>query len=116
MALSDKQLAQILIAPCRGGILQAQVFSKCCRRILGRAIFDIGGCCGPCAVGTAEKVTANFYSMPNYSALAMFTNGGDGLNRTLKAVEYMPCSCSYQLKTLVVLVPANFACCHIPPP
>ena len=30
-----------------------------------------------------------------------------------EAIERMPCAGSYQLKTLVIVITTNFACCHI---
>src|SRR5437870_11684149 len=61
----------------------------------------------------AEETTADLDSMPDDSALAVFTNGRNSLDRTSEAIERMPCAGSYQLKTLVIVITTNFACCHI---
>jgi hypothetical protein len=50
--------------------------------------------------------------MPDYPALAVLTNGCNRLDRTFEAIERMPRTRGNQLKTLVVLIPANFACRH----
>jgi hypothetical protein len=63
-------------------------------------------------MSTAEKATANLYSMAYHSALAMLTNRGNGLNRTLKAVERVACARSDQLESLIVFITANFAFRH----
>ena len=62
---------------------------------------------------TAEETTADLDSMPDDSALAVLTNGRKSLDRTFEAIERMPCAGSYQLKTLVIVITTNFACCHI---
>jgi len=64
-------------------------------------------------VRTAEETTADLDSMPDDSALAVFTNGRKSLDRTFEAIERMPCAGSYQLKTLIIVITTNFACCHI---
>src|SRR5437899_3607215 len=51
--------------------------------------------------------------MPDDSALAVLTNRRKSLDRTFEAIERMPCAGSYQLKTLVIVITTNFACCHI---
>jgi hypothetical protein len=66
-------------------------------------------------VSTAEKATANLHPMANHSALAMFANRRNCLNRTLEAVERVPCSGGYQLESLVVFVTAYFAFRHVAP-
>ena len=62
---------------------------------------------------TAEETTADLDSMPDDSALAVLTNGRKSLDRTFEAIERMPSAGSYQLKTLVIVISTNFACCHI---
>jgi hypothetical protein len=69
----------------------------------------------PRAVGTAEEMAANFYSMANHSAPAMFTNRRDRVDRTFKAVELVPRTRYDQLECLVVLITAYFAFSHLPP-
>jgi len=64
-------------------------------------------------VRTAEETTADLDSMPDDSALAVLTNRRKSLDRTFEAIERMPCAGSYQLKTLVIVITTNFACCHI---
>ena len=61
----------------------------------------------------AEETTADLDSMPDDSALAVLTNGRKSLDRTFEAIERVPCAGSYQLKTLVIVITTNFACCHI---
>ncbi len=61
---------------------------------------------------TAEEVTSDFNSVADHPAFAMFANGCDGLDRTLEAVEGMPRARGNQLKSLVVVIPTNFAFCH----
>jgi len=63
-------------------------------------------------MSTAEKATANLYSMAYHSALAMLTNRSNGLNRTLKAVERVACARSDQFESLIVFITANLACRH----
>jgi len=64
-------------------------------------------------VRAAEETTADLDSMPDDSALAVLTNRRKSLDRTFEAIERMPCAGSYQLKTLVIVITTNFACCHI---
>jgi hypothetical protein len=66
-------------------------------------------------MSAAEKPTSHFDAMADYTAVTMFTFRRDGLNRTLKAVERMPCSGGYHFKGLVVFITANFACSHLAP-
>ncbi len=80
--------------------------------LLGRAIFDIGRCCCSSAVSTAEEVIADFNTVADHPALAMLADGSNGLDRTFEAVKGMPCACSDQIKTLVIVITANFAYCH----
>ena len=61
---------------------------------------------------TAEEVTADFNSVADHPALAMFANGCDGLDRTFEAVEGMPRARGNQLEALVVVISTNFASCH----
>ena len=63
-------------------------------------------------MGAAEKTTANLHSVPDYSALAVLTNGCNRLDRTFEAIERMPRTRGNQLKTLVVVIPADFAYRH----
>jgi hypothetical protein len=65
--------------------------------------------------GTAEEMAANFYSMANHSAPAMFTNRRDRADRTFKAVELVPRTRYDQLECLVVLITAYFVFRHLPP-
>jgi hypothetical protein len=66
-------------------------------------------------MGAAEELAANLDSVANYSALAMFTNGRNRLNRALKAVKCVPRPGSNQFEGLVIFIAANFAFCHLPP-
>jgi hypothetical protein len=60
-------------------------------------------------VSAAEKAAANFHSVTNYSALAMFTNRRNRLNRALKAVKCVPRTGSSQFEGLVIVIATNFA-------
>jgi len=66
-------------------------------------------------VCTAEEVTADFNSVADHPAFAMFANGCDGLDRTFEAVEGMPRARGNQLETLVIVISTNFALCHKKP-
>jgi hypothetical protein len=61
---------------------------------------------------TTEKVTADFNSVADHTAFAMFANGCDGLDRTFEAVERMPRARGNQLETFVIVISTNFASCH----
>jgi hypothetical protein len=63
-------------------------------------------------VSTAEEVIADFNTVADHPALAMFADGSNGLDRTFEAVEGMPRACSDQIKTLVIVITTNFAYCH----
>jgi hypothetical protein len=84
-------------------------YESCC------PILYISRCCGPCAVSAAEKATANLHTVTNYSALAMFTDRRDRLNRAFKAVKCVPRTGSSQFEGFVIIVATNFAFCHLPP-
>jgi len=60
-------------------------------------------------VRAAEKAAANLHAVANHSAVAMFTNRRNRLNRTLEAIECVSRPGCYQLESLVVLVTTNFA-------
>ena len=60
----------------------------------------------------AEKAAANLHAVANHSAVAMFTNRRNRLNRTLEAIECVSRPGCYQLESLVVLVTTNFAFGH----
>ena len=66
-------------------------------------------------MGAAEKATADLHPMTDYLALAMLTDGRNCLNRALEAVECVPRTSSNQFEGLIVLIPANFAFCHLAP-
>jgi hypothetical protein len=51
-------------------------------------------------VCTAEEVTADFNSVADHPAFAMFANGCDGLDRTFEAVEGMPRAAAISSKLL----------------
>jgi hypothetical protein len=61
---------------------------------------------------TAEEVTADFNSVADHPAFAMFANGCDSLDSTFEAVEGMPRARGNQLETLVIVISTNFASCH----
>ena len=66
-------------------------------------------------MSTAEEATTHFDPLTDDSALAMFANRRDGLNRTLETVERVPRSGRNQFESLVIFVPANFAFRHWAP-
>jgi len=66
-------------------------------------------------MSTAEKSAADFHAMADHTALAMLADRRDGLNGALKAVESVPGAGRDQLESLVILIAANFAFCHLAP-
>jgi hypothetical protein len=68
------------------------------------------------AVGATEELARNFYSMPNHSALAMFADRRDRMDRALEAVEHVSKSSRNKFETLVVVVSTDFALSHMAPP
>jgi len=58
-------------------------------------------------MSAAEKPTSHFDAMADYTAVTMFTFRRDGLNRTLKAVERMLCSCGYRFKGIFIFITYN---------
>jgi hypothetical protein len=60
-------------------------------------------------------MAANFYSMANHSAPAMFTNRRDRVDRTFKAVERASRTGAISSNALFVLITAYFVFRHLPP-
>jgi hypothetical protein len=66
-------------------------------------------------MGAAEEATADFHPVADDSTTAVLTNRRDGLNCALEAVEGVPRAGGDQLKSLIVLISANFAFRHVAP-
>lgn len=63
-------------------------------------------------MSTAEEAAGHFGSVPDDSAVAVFTDRGKGLNGALKAVEGVLRASSNHLKTLVIIISTNFTAWH----
>ena len=63
----------------------------------------------------AEEPLAYFDAVADHPAFTMLTYRRHGVNRTLEAIESMPCSGGHQVKGLVVFVTTNFAFRHLAP-
>jgi|SRR5215469_18262813 len=66
-------------------------------------------------MGAAEELVANLDSVANYSALAMFTNRRNRLNRALKAVKCVPRTGGNQFEGLVIIIAhsSHFGICQL---
>jgi hypothetical protein len=63
-------------------------------------------------MSAAEEAAGHFGSVPDDSAVAVFTDRGEGLNGALKAVEGVPRASSNHVKTLVIIISTNFTAWH----
>ena len=64
------------------------------------------------AIGATVEGVVGFNAVPDDLAPAVVADGGELMNRALKAVERVMLSAHHHLEGLVILVFANFACRH----
>jgi hypothetical protein len=62
---------------------------------------------------TQQKNRPPTSTPPDYSAIAVLEDRGNGLDRTLEAVENVTGTGCYQFKALVILVATNFTSSHM---
>src|SRR5437870_13822221 len=67
------------------------------------------------AVGAAVQHALRLYTMPDDPAFAMGTGRGHSMDRTFKTVEDVRLACQDDLKSLVIVIAADFAACHSHP-
>ena len=61
---------------------------------------------------TTENLSVRFDAVAHDTAIAVGTNRRQGVDRTLEAIEGVALSAHDNLKRLVIVVLANFACRH----
>jgi hypothetical protein len=64
------------------------------------------------AVSATIEFSADLHPVPDDTAMAMLTDGSNGLNGALEAIECVPLTGRNQLKGFIVFVAANFASGH----
>ena len=64
------------------------------------------------AISAAEKASAAFYTMSDYTASAMLTNRGELMDRAFEAVKHVTMPRCDDLEAQLIVVPAYFADCH----
>src|SRR5581483_5208161 len=75
-------------------------------------VLHIGGGRMLGAVRAAEEPPTDLDAVPDDAAFAMLALWSQGMDRALKAVKDMPLPRGNHFEGLVVIVPANFTCCH----
>src|SRR5262249_10822830 len=64
------------------------------------------------ATGTAEKPAADLYSVSDHFAAAVLTNRSDRMDRTFEAIEGVASASRDDLKSLVIIISADFTTRH----
>ena len=82
------------------GVLSAILQLRCARRA--------------CAIDTAEDLAVRFDPMADNTAIAVRTNGREGVDCALEAIEDVALSGYDDFKGLVIIVLADFAFGHTP--
>jgi hypothetical protein len=67
------------------------------------------------AIGTAEKLSRHFDAVADHAALAVLADRRHCVNGAFKAVEGMPRPSGFDVKGLIVIIPADFAPWHTSP-
>jgi hypothetical protein len=61
---------------------------------------------------TTEDLSVRFNAVAHDTATAVWTNGGQGVDRALEAIKNVALPVHHDFKRLVIIVLANFACWH----
>ena len=62
---------------------------------------------------TAEDLSVGFHTVPDNSAVAVWADRRQRMDRAFEAIECVMLSGYYHFKRLVIFILANFACSHI---
>lgn len=66
----------------------------------------------PCAVDTTEDLSVSFDAVADDTAIAMWTNRRERVDRTLEAIKSVTLSIHDDLERLIIFILANFAFSH----
>ena len=69
----------------------------------------------PSAVGAAEELSRHFDAMADHAALAVLADGCHSVDGALEAVEGVPRAGGFDVESLIVVIPADFALWHMSP-